>query len=455
MSHYSKHHLAQKGRAWRYRRRVPKHLVAIVGRGEWFKYLGLIGHRAAVAEARVLDVEHDRLIAKLDAMPDVQRADVARNGGLPAMLQDLQVMETALPFVELSSANFDEPKVDIDAHDALDQIKEIRETRRAGAALRTKINASHAIVAATGKGAASTGSLESLVDVWQRVAQPRNPKTVHKMRLYVRRITDFVGNLEPKDITRAHIAKFRDALEDRSDLSRAAIQQHLNFLHRLFGVALSENLIASNPVQGVKVAKLKGIRFADENGREPFSGEQVSEIFAKAEGESADLRWIIRLLAYHGMRSGEVCQLRVADVTLLTGVPVLRVTDEAGSLKNRFSMRDVPIHPQCLEIVDFAAAVKGPWLFESFSKTTDKGGKFQRWGGAFLRKTVKISDTSLTMHSLRHTWRTCAREISMPEQVSRAIMGHSMGRDDHAGYGGVPSLKQRADWMARIDPLKA
>lgn len=34
-------------------------------------------------------------------------------------------------------------------------------------------------------------------------------------------------------------------------------------------------------------------------------------------------------------------------------------------------------------------------------------------------------------------------------------MGHSMGHDDHAGYGRLPSLAKRAEWMAMVDPLKA
>ena len=41
----------------------------------------------------------------------------------------------------------------------------------------------------------------------------------------------------------------------------------------------------------------------------------------------------------------------------------------------------------------------------------------------------------------------------MPESVSRAIMGHTLGVGEHGAYGGAPSLKLRAEWMAKIDPL--
>ena len=71
-------------------------------------------------------------------------------------------------------------------------------------------------------------------------------------------------------------------------------------------------------------------------------------------GESEAFIWVVRLLAYHGMRSGEACQLRAADVTTLHAVPVLRVHDLHGRVKNRASVRDIPIHPACMNILRVA-----------------------------------------------------------------------------------------------------
>ena len=41
----------------------------------------------------------------------------------------------------------------------------------------------------------------------------------------------------------------------------------------------------------------------------------------------------------------------------------------------------------------------------------------------------------------------------MPESISRAIMGHTLGTGEHGAYGSVPSLNLRAKWLAKIDPL--
>jgi len=84
----------------------------------------------------------------------------------------------------------------------------------------------------------------------------------------------------------------------------------------------------------------------------------------------------VRLLAYHGARSGEICQLRIDDVTELYGVPVLRIHDKFGSVKNLFSVRDVPIHPTCMGIAEYAKAAKGPWLFGSFPVWHNRLGSY-------------------------------------------------------------------------------
>jgi integrase len=288
----------------------------------------------------------------------------------------------------------------------------------------------------------------TLVPIWRRVAQPRAEKSIQRMRHSAKLFIEAVGHISPQEVTRQDVMRFRDRVEGMG-LSHRSATQYLELVHRLFGVALSEGLVDHNPAAGIKIRKIAG-RFADSQRRRPFEPDHIRALFDAAANESEEFRWIIRILAYHGMRSGEVTQLRVEDVTDLFGVPVLRVHDRFGSIKNRFSQRDVPLHPHCQDLLAYARRVEGPWLFDRARWRADR---FQRYASAFLRAKAGLSDRTLTMHSLRHTWRTLAREIGMPVTVSRAIMGHAMGRDVHEAYGGGPSLRLMADWMARIDPL--
>ncbi len=184
-------------------------------------------------------------------------------------------------------------------------------------------------------------------------------------------------------------------------------------------------------------------------------------MFDALKDETPDFQWIVRLLAYHGARGTEICQLKCEDVTTLHGVPVLRIHGRHGSVKNKHSVRDVPIHPMCAGVVAHAAKVAAEhgadsWLFVSL--TDSKQGRRHNWqnyaNAKFLRAKVGITGGRLTMHSFRHTWRTLAREMDMPEAVSRAILGHTMGTGEHAKYGARPTLKRQAEWLAQVDPLQ-
>jgi integrase len=252
------------------------------------------------------------------------------------------------------------------------------------------------------------------------------------------------------------VAAFRDALERDPRLSRITVNKHLDSLRALFKAALSANVVASNPATGITASKAENTNYADSGGgKKTFTAEQTRAILKAAETEYPDVRWMLTLLCFVGARSGELAQLRVDDVTTLEGVPVLRIHDRHGPLKNRFSVRDIPIPSACSGIVDYAAKAKGPWLFSTFTAWNNhtRGATFQYFISKWLRETAGIADPKLTAHSLRHRWKAVAIEVDMPEPVRRAIMGHAEGTDAHASYGERVSLRKRAEWMARVDPL--
>lgn len=450
---YRKTHITRWRSGWRYKRSVPTDVRHVLGVASWSKYLGAVSEPDAIAEARKLDVNHDDLIRRARALSSDDHDAIASMGGLKSTRDETTALAKMLKLPVRQEA-----EVDLNAADALSQLKSIR-VRRGLAAYGQRYVAETEQLLANLKPSGQTSKLATLIPIWQRVAAPRQSKSIKKKHLYVARLVNVIGDLEPRAVRREHAVKFREAMEKQGE-TRTNTKHMLEELHRLFSVALSENLIDTNPFAGVKARKDASAKFSAEDGDKTFSGEQVRAILSAAatltKVGALDLQWIIRLLAYHGARSGEICQLRPSDITIAAGIQVLRITDEVGSLKNKFSKRDIPIHPECRGIVAYAAArANESWLFSQFSKAKDKAAIFQSWASSFLDKTVGITDPDLTMHGLRHTWRTIAREIDMPEAVSRAIMGHSLGKGDHAAYGTVPSLAKRAAWMAKVDPLQA
>jgi integrase len=446
-------YLVRHGAGWKYKRQVPPDIrAALNGRKTWIMTLGSIGKPAALVAARELAVDHDALIVQLRSMPEAQRSFIAEHGGYDGLQRNADwYAQHAAHIRRIADALDTVPESVYEgaaAHGLSrgDLAESFMKTRKEANVFEKQVALTRKVLAPP----PSDRQLAGLIPIWLKVAQPRSPKVIQKMHRYVERFVRIVGNFAPRDITRMYVMRFRDAVE--KDYKRGTAVKHLENIHALFNAANKEGVIDINPAHNVKVRSKPPL----DGGKKPFQPAQVRAIFEAMSDESGDFKWLVRLLAYHGARSGELAELHADDVTTSMGIPILHIHRQApGSLKNRSSRREVPIHPSCLGIIDYAKAAAGPWLFGSFP--TWKGGRaawFQRYGSEWLRKTAKIKDPLLTFHSLRHSWRTIAREKNMPEPVSLAIMGHSPGKGEHAAYGAGPSLKLRARWLARIDPLK-
>ena len=436
----------------KYVRAIPKDVQQLEGRKVWTAYLGKISGNDAKTRALELAAEHDKRAKVLRNLPETDKRLLRSKGGLARCEHDAAhadyLAAVLWPYTD-GKPQTDEAKRKTDT------------ARRTVASLLEAHAPTHNIVAKiNGKPGIAPPRLFDLVTLHEKTC--RDDNTPKRERIYVRRFVEIVGDLAAPDVTRAHVIAFRDALEAQG-VKPGNVGVHLAKINTLFRVGLSEGIVTSNPADGVKARAKPDSKFADQEGKS-FTSAQVKRIFAALDGETADFQWIIRLLAYHGMRGGEVCQLRCSDVTTLHGVPVLRIHDRHGRIKNRQSVRDIPIHPKCRGIIAYAAKVvkehgADAWLFPS------KKGRvhgFQTYAnGRFLREKVGIVDRQpghrehdQTIHSLRHTFSTLCREVGMPDVLKYALMGHALGKGEGGKYGEGPSLKLRAKWIAKVDPLK-
>ena len=294
-------------------------------------------------------------------------------------------------------------------------------------------------------------SLMRLVDLWERRKSPRSQIGLARTRLCVRRFIDLVGDLEPHEVTRAHVIAYRDELENLPRMKSANIAEHLCKMHGLFNLALSEGLVSINPAHGIR-ARDFGIKLSAK--RQGFTSTQVREIFKALDRETEAFGWVVRLLAYHGMRSGEACQLRSADVTVLHGVPVLRVHDLHGRVKNRSSIRDIPIHPACMDILRLAREVEakhgsGSWLFPSLPvKELGRGRWFQDYGSRFLRHKVGI--TELKLVTVGNAADLLSKDLFTPSLIEGGLLGLKACHLIEGGSSGVSDQHVRAFSPAQV-----
>jgi len=345
-------------------------------------------------------------------------------------------------------------------------------------------------------------------DRWVEGTNPP-PGTLRQFTYAVRRFCEVNGDLPLKSITKAHLRTFADRLRELpivpnsqldlnfdqavamgkrkgwKTIAHATLVKHVQGIKAIFAhVAKYTEWVDSNPFADFAIAEPRGKKSdRKDNGRKPFTSDQLEALITTLEAEKSltdDDYWPPMLALYQGARLEEICQLDKADVVEIDCIPCLRITDALDEfdgdtdkkLKNKASVRTVPIHPALIAkgFMDFERhskrASNGPKLFTSFEMDADKrwGGNYGKRFGRLLREKAKITDPKVVFHSFRHTWTDAARNAGLPFEIRAALAGRETEDDgvtaealksSEKGYGKGFSMPVLLEHLAKVDPLRA
>ncbi|WP_022683549.1 site-specific integrase [Sphingobium bisphenolivorans] len=214
---------------------------------------------------------------------------------------------------------------------------------------------------------------------------------------------------------------------------------YMGFLVSIFGWAVREQWLPANPFAGLRVHD----PVADEQKRDPFTTEQLSQLFSQAPWSTGDesdplLYWGPLVALWTGMRRGEIAALRLTDISKVAGTWMILVRKG----KTRNARRMIPVHP-CLaeigflEFVERQRRAKCSQLFPG-QKPNSNG----QWGDGlsdwFVRLVEKrgFQGTKLGMHSLRHNFEDALREADLHEtKLGQYLTGRSGGGSSSSNYG--------------------
>jgi integrase len=232
----------------------------------------------------------------------------------------------------------------------------------------------------------------------------------------------------------------------------------------VFGWAQEQGLITNNPFDGVKITvPRKNITretkaFTDAEAR--IILRAASAIANQRTKGEAVRRWVPWLCAYTGARSGEITQLRGVDVVEVNGVPAIKITPEAGTVKTR-KPRTVPLHEHLIEqgFLTFAkASGRGPLFYnetkgarEDQDATNPRKARYVKARehlAAWVRELGVTDPEVKPNHAWRDTFKQIGHRHDISERVLDAICGHapiSTGR----GYGS-PTLSDIAAALTKF-----
>jgi integrase len=288
--------------------------------------------------------------------------------------------------------------------------------------------------------------ITEMVERWWKEAQSagRARSTHESYRSAAGRLADFLQHDDAARVTPEDIVAFKDHRLAQGVSVKTVGDSDLAGLKSLFGWAVSNRLLSTNPAEAVKVTRGRPVRLRSKSltvdeAVALLSACQALKCGAERPKTFAAKRWVPWLCAYTGARVGEIVQLRRQDVVQQDGLWVLTITPEAGTVKDKTARR-VVLHEHLIEVgfgVFVEASAEG-YLFFTQKDDSDVGGLVR----ATKNRVTEFARTIITdpavspNHGLRHLFKTIGREVGIADTILDAICGHAP-RSIGASYGDV------------------
>jgi len=262
----------------------------------------------------------------------------------------------------------------------------------------------------------------------------------------------FLGHGDARRLTKSDLRKWRDELMASGMSAKTVSDKYIAAVNAVLNWAFIEELLPSNEAEKVRQELPKKVQ-AREKGYTTVEaikvlkasiGYKPVETDHPSHKESSHITsakmWVPLLCAFTGARAAEMTQLRKEDIRQEGNCWILRITPDAGSVKNGH-YRDVPLHRQVVKLgfCEFVKAANEGALFHR-AKTADKflagaratAGKLSEW----LQERRLVPKGVQPSYGWRHRFKTQGRELGGSDRVLDAIQGHP-GKTASDNYGDV------------------
>ncbi|CAK0752318.1 hypothetical protein WCLP8_2330002 [uncultured Gammaproteobacteria bacterium] len=242
-----------------------------------------------------------------------------------------------------------------------------------------------------------------------------------------RHIMPLLGKRKVKDLTTADINKFmrdvatgKTAVDEKTGSRGRAIVEGgkgtaartVGLLGGILSFAVSEGIITTNPVRGVKrpADRKRDLRLTEDDYRR--LGCALTE--AESEGENPQALLFARLLCLTGCRRGEIEQLKWSEVDMPGRCFRLQDSKEGASVR-----------PIGGPVIASLSSLPRPGAYVLPGRMAGK--PFLGFPKAWQRITDRAGLDGVTAHTLRHSFASVANDLGFTEPTIAAMLGHSSG----------------------------
>ena len=412
--------------SFRYKRNVPLHLRALIGKATLYRQLG-DSYKEAMQN---LPLVHARIEALLEGEKEKSARDRSIEiirGALGDEVADMVLANAVPEYSEIEDALNELGK-------ALHKQKlpsEIVEQVYSGKLKQEVITLETALKDYV---AYKSDTPKAEKEITQRVERLRKDM----QHIYGKQKLKYVSL---SDISRQDANDLRDHLLSRVSANSAV--RMLGVVRTAINHAIVEhslnipNVFTNLRIKGAGASKLD---------RLPLSDTQIVNLEAAYSNDTT--AWALFVcLRDTGCRVSEIAGLRVKDCDTDKECLIISPTPWR-TLKTNNSQRAVPLSPEAIKALEEVSQGKDPEapLFPQYAK--ERGGDNC---SAMLMKRLRtiITDKKLTMHSLRHRMKDKLRNTGCPEAISMAILGHG-SNTIAANYGSGYALDVTREHMEKV-----
>jgi integrase len=261
--------------------------------------------------------------------------------------------------------------------------------------------------------------IDKLTDDYQRhlATEGRAPRTLAKYARVFDRVRELARELHRSDALGIDLS-FVDAFRHRRAADGCApktLYTETVIVRQLVNFALSRRLIATDPLQGLKIRKPKP------KPQPCWSPADVQRIL---DASREPQRSAFTLLAETGLRIGERCWLTWSDIDF--GRNVLHVRPKNGWKPKSGDQRAVPLSPTAKALLSRLPR-RARWVFTatptSRFPTTDRQVSERRLLST-LKRVLKQQELPGHLHTFRHAFISRAVAGGIPEAIVRGWVGH-------------------------------
>jgi integrase len=274
-------------------------------------------------------------------------------------------------------------------------------------------------------------SIEEWMGIWVASRADLRASSLDRVNGVIRNhIVPRLGPIRLSELSRLHAQQWASDLS--ATQSPGSVRKIVNVLSAALQLAVDDNRISSNPAHRLKLPRQSKVH------KRFLTHAQViqlaEEVNRKSAGEGFGL--IVLVLAYCGLRWGELCALRVEDFDPNRGrLDVRRTLLEVNgyfyeSSPKSYQERSIPIPEVIMSLLVRHVETKKPSdrvFVSSKNGAVLRNRTFRR--GWFDDAATAVGIPGLTPHELRHTCASLAVSAGANVKAIQRMLGHSSAKE--------------------------